>query len=125
MTWPGDQSWLACRALDPLIITNDAQTDAFWIAFSHSAQAEVKIAPLAFGLIIENSNDRSKYFWIIGEMHVSVQWHIFQELKLVDVDTAARGERKRLKFGQMVFHPDISCLKRSDHTPIAVPRDAK
>jgi hypothetical protein len=49
-------------------------------------------------------------------MHVSVQWHIFQELKLVDVDTATRGERKRLKFGQMVFHPDLSCLKRSDHT---------
>ena len=89
----GDQSWLACRALDPLIITNDAKTDAFWIAFD-PAQAEVKIAPLAFGLIIENSNDRSKYFWIIGEMHVSVQWHIFQELKLVDVGTAARGERK-------------------------------
>jgi hypothetical protein len=112
----GDQSWLACRALDPLIITNDAKTDAFWIAFSHSAQAEVKIAPLAFGLIIENSNDRSKHFWVIGEMHVSVQWHIFQELKLVDVDTATRGERKRLKFGQMVFHPEILSKKKRSRT---------
>jgi hypothetical protein len=46
-------------------------------------------------------------------MHVSVQWHIFQELKLVDVNTATWGEWKRLKFWQMVFHLEISYLKEA------------